>query len=159
MNELPAGLADPLHLPNPHPSYGLFAALAALLLLALLVVLWRRRRRKAPAAAPAAAGPPADTRTVIEKSIEDLRRRFKSSQDYRRGCHSLGQLLRSHFEAKSRHPVTTLTAREMPEKIGGAVASFFNFLAELQFRRREPTRDEFSNACDLAHAVARADLP
>lgn len=160
MQELPAGLADPLHLPDPYPSSGLLGALAALLLLTLLAVLWRRRRRRPPAAS---APPPAvhvDAASAIGKAIEDVRRRFSGSRDYRHGCHALAGLLRAHFEARTTRPLTTLTAREMPSAIGeGAVASFFELLAELQFRRRRPTHDEFRGACDLAHSLTGPGQP
>jgi len=155
MQDLPADLADPLHLADPYPFYGLLGALATLLLLALLTVLWwRRRRRTVAAALPPAPAPPTGASSGIWKAIEDVRLRFFRSQDYRRGCHALAALLRAHLEGTTAQPLSTLTAREMPAAIGdGAVASFFELLAELQFRRRRPTLEEFRGACDLAHAV------
>ncbi len=162
MNGLPTDLADPLHLLDPSRYREALIALGVAALVALIWILWRRlRRRPAPSPRPATPPPPtAATLTGIEKAIADIRARYAESLDFRKGCHELSQNLRSHFESASRKPLSTLTAREIAAAIGDtAVSSVFELLAELQFRRRQPSSDEFEGICDMAVTVSRGETP
>ncbi|RMH21336.1 MAG: hypothetical protein D6696_05990 [Acidobacteria bacterium] len=155
MSDLPAGLGEPLHLLEPLPHRALVAAGLALLLLAWWAWLrWRRR----PAAAE--APPPAAAEGGVDEAIEAIRRRYGRPGRFRVGCHALAGLLRRHVEGTSGRRLAHLTAREIAAAFGEqAVAGFFPLLAELQFRRREPSADEFHSICELAEAVAVSGLP
>jgi len=158
MPQLPAGLSPPLHVLEP--SGFPYGALLALLALALLWWLLRRRRRPratataTPRATLAAVPGP---RSDLQRAIDALRRRTLRSADYRAGCHHLAELLRRHGEETGRHPLSVLTAGEIATLLGRApLAAVLELLAELQFRRHEPTRDDFEGACDFAGEVAGA---
>lgn len=154
--DLPAGLADPLHLSLPVP-WKLLGVLAALLVASIVWVLLRRwlaRRRRAPRRSlpePAPATAPG-----LAEAIDALRRRYRKSRAYRRACHELSALMRGSFEQSTRRGYSTLTAGEMRSEIGDTrTVRFFGFLADLQFGRREPTRNDLDGACELALEVAK----
>ena len=158
MRELPADLAEPLHLLKPDPWATALGWLAALLLLTLLWMLYRRlrRRRAARPLPPVPPSPPVAAVSGIEKSIDEIRRRY-SDADHRQGCHQLSAALREHYEETDRHRFSTLTVREVAAAIGDvALTRFLGLLADLQFGRREPSRDDFQGACELAVSVARS---
>ncbi len=156
MEELPAGLADPLHLAQPFP-FRTLAVIGLLAVLALLWMLWRRLRRRRPPAPAAAVSPPLSPPAAgIGAAITAIRGRFLDA-DRRRGCHQLSETLRAHLERGGRHRFSTLTAGEIAAAIGDvAVARFFDLLADLQFGRREPSRSDFDGLCDLACDVVVA---
>jgi hypothetical protein len=63
----------------------------------------------------------------------------------------LAHLLREHFSKLRPQTLLTLTAREISHRLGDAkLGSLFEPLADLQFRRREPSRQDFEGICDLA---------
>jgi hypothetical protein len=155
--ELPRGLADPLHILEPFPGWAR-AAIVAALLLALLWMLWRRwaRRRRVPVAArsPRRVAPRLDS---IAEVIRRIRRRYPDAGSYRQGCHELSAVLRSFLERGSPHPFSILTAREIARALGeGEQTRLFDRLAELQFARRAPSRRDFRAICDLALEVVAA---
>ena len=159
MTGLPAGLADPLHLPVEVP-WKLLAVLGALLAAAILFALlrsWLRRRRRAPRRplpAPVAATAPG-----LAQAIEELLRRYRKSGAYRAACHELSTLLRGYFERSTRRRYSTLTAGEIRREVGESrTARFFGFLAELQFGRESPTGNDLNGACELALEVAKKEL-
>lgn len=156
MNEFPTDLAVPLHLLNPYPYGKALLWLAAAALGALLWAWWRRtRRRSADVAVPRAVpAPPSPAASGIWSTINQIRNRYQDA-DPRRGCHELSEALRSHHEKASRKRLSTLTAREIAAAVGdSAVGTFFELLAELQFRRRDPSRDELRDICKFAAETA-----
>lgn len=160
MKRLPAGLADPLHLAVPIPWKTIFTVggwLLAMALLLWLIRLWIRQRRPAAANRPAPL-PPELPRSEIAEAIEAVRLKHRASGAFRAACHELSALLRGYFERSSRQPYSTLTAGEIQREVGdGATARFFNFLAELQFRRTQPSDNDLEGICDLALEVAREE--
>jgi hypothetical protein len=154
MKQLPADLADPLHILSPIP-WQTLAWLALAALLAALWLLWRKlRRRRLPATAP----PPANAKpprrgTGIRATIDAIQQRY-IDVDPRDGCHQLSAALRSHYETVSGKRLSTATVREILAAIGdGAVPRLFGLLADLQFDREEPTRSDFRGACEVARDV------
>lgn len=161
---LPGRLADPLHFPTP-PSCAwlvVWLLLIAGLLVWLLRLAWRRwraRRRPAPAPRPSPPPPPGD----IAAAIAAIRRRTLETRSYRQGCHELSGTLRAHWEARppaaggARPRLTRMTAAEIGRRLGdGAVSRFLTLLAQLQFGRRPPSRNDFVGACNLAREVVSA---
>ncbi|MFQ5527331.1 MAG: hypothetical protein ACE5GX_13845 [Thermoanaerobaculia bacterium] len=157
---LPHGLAEPLHIDEPFPTWKLVvAALVAWLLYRL--ARWFLARLSAARAAVPRLPPPRIPASGIVGLIGEIRRRYHG--DYRRGCHELAAALRRHFGQESgtrssvrRHPFPKLTVGEIRARIGDtAISRLFGLLAELQFFRREPTKSDFEGACDLAIDVAQ----
>lgn len=160
--ELPAELAEPLHLGPPWWSEALLwlVILGMLVLIVLITKLsewWSRRARPPVSAAPAPPAPDeAETvptpPTGIVARIEDIRRRHVASTEYRRGCHRLSLVLREHLEeapAPAGERYTTLTAGEIRQRLGEAPWSrFFADLAQLQFGRRPPSGRDWREICD-----------
>ena len=144
--ELPADLAPAVHILEPGPHWPSVLAL----LLALLFWWWRQRQKKPqPEASPTPRPAPPIPRTVpgIAGEIDSLRARYEGDADFRLACHELASLLRGHFHGRFR----SFTANEISRALGEtSVADVFELLAELQFRRREPQRDDFHGICDLA---------
>ena len=151
MSELPAGLAEPLHILEPSsPSYGPW------LLLALLLAWWwwRRRRRRVVVPPPRVTVPVAPSEPELSglaAAIESILKRFGGPDaDHREGCHQLARELRRHFH-DGRRPFAVWTAREIVARATSAqtiekrVARLFECLAELQFRRRPPEREELTS--------------
>jgi hypothetical protein len=160
VKRLPAGLADPLHLSVPIPWKTIFVVggwLLAIALLLWLIRLWLRRRREAAARRPAPVPPPLPQPGLAD-AIEALRRKHRKSGAFRAACHELSTLLRGYFERSSRRPYSTLTAGEIRRQVGdGTTSRFFGILAELQFRRRQPTGNDLDGVCDLALEVAQKE--
>lgn len=157
---LPAPPAGPLHYPSP-PSCAwlavwllLIAALAAW----LARLLWRRWRRHLDALPPPQRRPaaPRRDRAGIASAIAGIRDRHLEDGTYRLGCHELSGALRGHWEERglartTGQRFTRMTAREIEGRVGEHPATrLLSLLSELQFGRREPSRDDFQGACELA---------
>ena len=156
-NGLPAGLGEPLHLLEPSNLGAWLGPLLAALLGSLLIGLWRRlrgRRPVAPAPAPRPVVTAEPSHGTILETLAELRKRHGRAKSFREGCHELASTLRQHFERRTPAlgaPLTTLTARELGERLGDPfAASLFALLEELQFRRREPGSSDFYGVCDMA---------
>lgn len=151
--DLPAGLAEPLRYLSPAwmwvPLYVLLAAATAALL------WWLRRRTRLAAESRAGSGTPTPSPRPgpggMLEQIQALRQQVLEHADYRLGCHELARLLREHVYRRRGKRLFTLTAREIGERIEDqGLASLFSLVAELQFRRAEPSRDDFEGICDIA---------
>lgn len=157
---LPGSLAGPLHYPSP-PSCA-WLAIWLLLILGLVVWLaWRlwRRFRHYLAARPVRRAAPAVRprgRFGIASAIAAIIDRHLGAGTYRQGCHDLSDALRTHWEERGLAKpaggrLTRMTAREIEVRVGERPATrLLKLLSELQFARREPTRDDFQGACQLA---------
>lgn len=151
---LPHGLADGLHLlePSAFPWSGLLLALLA------LAGLWwwlRRRRRKPvppePAPAPTAKAP-SRSAYGIQARIEGLRQQYR--EDLRVGVHALAAVTREHLEEGLDLPAPqALTALEVSAYFPEAIGRLMLRISDLQWRRREPTKHDFNQACSLAITV------
>ena len=134
----------------------MWVPLYVLLAAATAALLWWLRRRTRRAAQSGAESTPATAtawpgRGGMREQIQALRRQVLEHADYRLGCHELAQLLREHFSRRRAKRLFTLTAREIGARIEDeGLASLFSLLAELQFRRAEPSRDDFEGICDIA---------
>lgn len=158
MKQLPAGLADPLHLSYPIP-WKLLFGLALLLLAGILFALFRawlrRPRPPKPSQAPVTALP---RPSGIADAIARLRQRHRDAVAFRSACHELSTLVRRYFESSTGRGYSTLTAGEIRREVGETPGSrFFSFLADIQFGRGAPTRNDFEGACDLALDVTRQE--
>ncbi len=153
MKELPADLADPLHVLAPIP-WQTLAWVALLAMLAALWILWRKLRRQKPTTAPPRPPPkPASRGTGIGGIIDQIQQRYIDT-DPRHGCHELSAALRTHYEQESGRRLSTSTVREIAAAIGeGAVPRLFGLLADLQFGREAPTSSDFQGACEVARDV------
>lgn len=153
MSDLPAGLAEPLHILDPLPWRAL-ALWALLILLAGAWLLYRRFRRRSTTVPPPPPGTPPPA--ADGASVSDLREHYGRLRDYRGGCHALASHMRARAGEKSGRRLATLTADEIALAVKDAgVVSVFELLAELQFRRREPSSHDFYGICDLAALALR----
>lgn len=147
--ELPAGLADPLHLPEVMAPWVFGCGCLLLLLLAVLLVLWWLSRLGKRATKPAAAKQPPNPRPRARSAgdrIDALAERFEA--DPRQGCHHLAALLRDHFETERHEPLDHLTAREISGRLGdGKMTKLLTRLADLQFGRDDPSPRSFRSLC------------
>lgn len=169
MRDLPADLAEPLHiLGETSEGWGL-PPWALLALAAAAAIWWRARRRGAAAPEPAPVevpSPPAvEPPPELAARIRDLQRRFgRGGGDPREGCHRLADLLREHLRGRlttdDRRPVATLTAHEIADRTPDpVVARLFGMLSRFQFGRRPPRADDLERACDLALFVVGSGPP
>jgi hypothetical protein len=157
---LPGELAGPLHYPAP-PSCAwlvVWFLLVAGLVIWLGRLLWRRlasylESRPSPPKRRLARKPvPFGINTAIAKI---LRRHLKAGT-FRQGCHELSEALKIYWEDRGldHSPgvrFTRMTAREIEGRVGDQPASrLITLLSQLQFGRREPSRDDLQGACDLA---------
>ncbi len=153
MSKLPGGLGEAQHLLGPWP----LGSLLSLLVLAVLAAwfLWRARRRPREVVVVRGARQALEPEGKgLAREIHQIRQAALASRLYREGCHRLSALLRHHFEEKEALPFQTLTTREILRRVGQTpAASILELLEELQFRRREPERDELKSICDLAITV------
>lgn len=158
LSDLPADLADPLHMAGPEGSSSGWLLALALLAAALLSRRIARRRRSAPApqrAHPAPAPSPPPAAEGLEAEIQEVRSMFSTTGNFREGCHALAEVLRRGLGRRNGVSFATLTAREIQQALGeGALPSLFGLLADLQFRPAEPARDDFLTVCDLAADTA-----
>lgn len=154
MDDLPVGLADPLHLLPPFPYRDLLWTVALLLLIACWW-WWRRRRRpREEATAPPAPKPVPAPPSKIDLAIDDIARRTHEARAFRQGCHELAAVLRQYFETKLGEPLSTLTVKEIDDTVDRPwLAGCFRQLAKLQFARRVPEAPDFDDACDQARSA------
>lgn len=157
---LPGPLAGPLHFPSS-PSCVWFVVWA-LIIVGLLAwlgrLLWRRLRRYLESRPSPAPRPPARRRGAygILSAISTILDRHLQARTYRQGCHELSEALRTHWEERGLvRPAgprfTRMTAREIEGRVGDRPATrLMSMLSELQFGRREPTREDLQGACELA---------
>lgn len=155
---LPAGLEPPLRLLEEAaggPRWGLvFGLLLAALLIAMVVRRLRRRPADAPPPAPRATPPP----PVDDPgdAIRELGERIAEEGAWRRGCHELAALVRRRAERLLGVECTVRTVRELERDLPDhALPQVMDLLANLQFRREEPGRDDFETASELSVAVLR----
>lgn len=157
--ELPAGLAEPLHILSPDGGgfEGWLWALLALLL-AWLYRRWRKRATEPPSHEPRPQVPapaPLPAMSALARAIESLRYEILVSENFRDGCHRLADLLRRHGEGAAHYELSVLTAGEIVRRLGDrGLGTVFGLLADLQFRRHEPTREEFVDICEMATSAA-----
>lgn len=182
--DLPAGLAEPLHILEPAAEEGgcLLPGLLALFVLAGFLLLWRRwRARRSASGAPVPDAPDRSDTVGPLGRISRIRKRYLHRGDRRQGCHELGVVVREALEreipgmvasagpgggrAWRRRPrLETLTGREiaalvegaLPEE--GAAVRFLPLLELQQFGRVAPDRETFAELCDLAAEAVR-ELP
>ena len=157
---LPGELAGPLHFPSS-PSC-VWLVVWFLLIMALVAwlgrLLWKRLRRWVDSRAKPGPRPRQRPRGAfgIQSAIATILDRHLQSETYRQGCHELSGALRSHWEERGMvRPVgprfTRMTAREIEDRVGDRPESrLMSVLSELQFGRREPSRNDFTGACKLA---------
>lgn len=165
MNPLPHGIADPLHIDEPFPTWALVAAALGVW---LLYRLFRYVRDRPAVPLPVLESSPAPAQDGrIGSVIEAIRRRAFERNALRAGCHELAAALREHFGRNLAPGVSLehLTASEIERRLGDtAVSRYFRLLSGLQFLRRPPTASDFDGACDLAlevvvHATATPSAP
>lgn len=149
VNELPAGLAPPLHLIEEEPSRLWLWLL--LLLVGVAGLWWRQRRRQSDSGTEKVlATVPGPGPTALERAIDALRERVVIEGDFRRGCHELAALLRPRFRG-----ALTRTARELRDFVEErSVVDLLARLETMQFQRRPPDRSLFESVCRRAKAVA-----
>ena len=157
---LPGPLAGSLHFPSSPSGAWLLVwfALVAGLVFWLGRLLWRRLRRYLGARPSPPARPAARPRGLfgIGSAIAAILDRHLQSESYRQGCHELSEALRTHWEQRGLiRPAgprfTRMTAREIEGRVGDRPATrLLSVLSDLQFARREPSRDDFQGACELA---------
>ena len=149
---LPHELTDPMHYLDPA---WVLVPMLVLAGLAIAALIWWRYRR---AAAAEASGSPIASRSGratrqragLVSQIEALKQRFLDRRRYREGCHALAELLRVHVGRRRRIALESRTAQEIRDRLGDVgISSLFELLAELQFRRVEPSRDDIAGNCDL----------
>ncbi len=158
LTELPADLAEPLHMLGPEAAGPGGPALAALAAAALAWLFFRRRRTARPEPSPGPPTPhrPSPSMNRLEAEIEELRSVFTATGNYRRGCHALAEALRRAIAPRHGVAFEALTASEIAREVGdGATARTLVLLEGLQFRPEEPSGEEFTQACDTAIATAR----
>ncbi len=151
---LPGDLADVLHLLEPI-SDERWGGWKWLPLAAILGVWWwRQQRRVAPKPRPVT---PIEVPkrlplgSELADKIERLRQQVLLTRRYREGCHRLAALLRQRGEEAESQPMTVWTQGEITAYLGDIPLSrAMALLAELQFGRRAPGRDDFEGACELA---------
>ena len=157
---LPGELAGPLHFPSS-PSCA-WLVVWFLLVVGLLVwlgrLLWRRFRRyleSRPKPSPRPRTRPQGAHGIAS-AIAAILDRHLQGESYRQGCHELSGALRTHWEERGLvRPAgprfTRMTAREIEGRVGDRPATrLLALLSQLQFGRREPSRNDFSGACKLA---------
>ncbi len=151
MRDLPAPLADPLHILEPWPWRQ--ALVWSLLVLALWLLArwwWRRRgtRRSDVEDWRSIVLPPGSS---FEGELDAIRRRANASGVYRRACHELSKLLRITLERFSGRSLDAYTSREIRRQLGDDEhTELLVMVSDLRFGRRAPTRGEFERACDSA---------
>lgn len=158
LKDLPADLAEPLHMLGPETGGGSWWWLGALAT-GLAWLFFRGRRKPAPEPEPSPVEPTKPRRDVhgLEAEIEELRSVFSTTGNYRQGCHALAGALRQALAPRGSAPFEALTVGEITREIGeGAVARVLGLLEGLQFRPGAPSHDEFIQACDVATATARS---
>ena len=157
---LPGELAGPLHFPSS-PSC-LWLVVWFLLVMALAAWLgrrlWKRFRRWVDSRPKPSPRPRTRPRGVfgIGSAIATILDRHLQSETYRQGCHELSGALRTYWEERglvrqAGPRLTRMTAREIEDRVGDRPESrLMSVLSELQFGRREPSRNDFTGACKLA---------
>ena len=156
MSSLPVGAADPLHILEPGPEVWPKVIAFLLLFSALAFWLWKRSRSRQTEPAPEAPAPIVEPKGDIEHFVDRIRKRFdREGGDFRQGCHALAEGLKEHLALETGKRLSYLTFPEVEQEVGDLPeVPMLELLAGLQFRRLEPTRKEFHNACELTRLVS-----
>jgi len=152
---LPAGLADPLHI---LPPWSTIALTAALILLVVAILIWAvafflSRRQPEGKFISEIAEPYRDG--SISGKISKIRDEYTGSRDYRQGCHALSAVMKSHIEKRSGLDIEEMTPDEITVSLKGNAGLYFEDLSELQFRKKNPLKREFVKACETSKKVAK----
>lgn len=154
MSSLPAGPVDPLHILEPGPEVWP-KVLAILLLLGALLFWMLRRSQKRPTEQAVTPPPPVEAVSETVHFVDQIRERFDREGDFRRGCHALAEGLRNHLATETGKKCEHLTRQEIENQVGNLPeVPVLELLAGWQFRRQEPGRKDFHQACDLTRVVS-----
>lgn len=154
MTDLPAPLADPLHILEPGPWRKVLVVTVLAAVVFWLFWLWVRRRL----AARSEPSPPpvAPSLGAFAEAIEAIRRRTGESQRFRHGCHELAELLRGRLRTRHGDGLAYLTALEIEARLeGDAGAELLVEVSATRFARRPPNTRLFDGLCDRALELDR----
>lgn len=156
--ELPADLADVLHLLDSRTDDWHWLAWTLCFVSATVLLAWLGRRRRRPSSAPAARRPPSASPVAasgLAAKIDRLRADVLINGQFRQGCHRLAALLRQQGEQVETQPMTRWTSGEIAQFLGDVPMSrVMGLVAELQFSRQEPLQGDFEGVCELAREAA-----
>ena len=152
---LPAGISDPLHILPPWSSIALVIAaiilIVAILIWAIAYFLSKRIQHKKPP--PELAAPYQDG--SISGTINSIEKKYTKSREYREGCHVLSAVMKSHIEKKSGVEIEEMTPDEIILSLKSNAGLYFEDLGTLQFRKKNPLKKEFVNACESSKKTAK----
>lgn len=157
MIELPAKVHEPLHILPPY-LYVLLKLLWYLfwtfIIFAVLAYLWSKIKNylqnKQQLPVQKKGGKP------IKKRITDVKDFYSRSGEFRKGCHVLSALMKSHFEEITGYEIEEMTVSEIKKIFNKKEPyGFFRKLANLQYGIQEPDRDDFLLAIQDARRAAR----
>ena len=153
MTDLPAGLADPLHILEPWPWRALVIGLAGGALAVWLVWRWVRGRLDR-AGVESAPGPEVVTLSAFGEAVEGIRERARESSFFRLGCHELAGLLRGRLRSRHGESFAYLTAQEAAARLrGDGCAELLVDVSTARFARRIPDAAVLDALCDRALAL------
>lgn len=154
LRDLPAPVADPLHILPPFLPLILGLSLVALLVSigVWLLAYYYATKKQQVTGAPRRREPVADA----AGGIRQIRQVYGKNGEFREGCHALSRLLKEHFESKTGLPVEEMTAFEIAASLRGPPVDFFRELSALQFARSEPGKGDFERACNLSESVRKS---
>ena len=157
LKELPAGMADPLHILPPWTSLALTLGFLILLLVMLLwaLVYYLTNRPQATDKLPSEPARPYQG-SAIDAAIDKIRLTHSELENYREGCHVLSAVIKTHIEKLTGLDVEEMSPSEIGANLKGNVGNFFSDLSILQFGRKEPTKNQFFSICDDSKKIAKA---
>lgn len=149
MTNLPAPLAEPLHILEPWPWRAIAVAIVAASLAIWLLWRWLRARgRQAEAVRPV---PDLPSASAFAEAVERIRERARQSSFFRLGCHELAQLLRDVLKVRHGAKFAYLTARETAAGLDGdGYAELLVEVSAARFGRGVPSAKALDALCARA---------
>ncbi len=157
MENLPYGLAPPLHI----LPWWISLVLQALLFILLALLLWKYpgrirdmvRRHFSVKTLP---GRPGEKYSGIIPLIESIRDENLKGKTYRKGLFELSEVMKSHMERISGLQVEEMTSGEISRFIRiSEPGKFFRQMDLLVFRERHPEKTEFIRMFGKARKLAK----
>ena len=163
LNRLPATIADTLPLVSPWIVLivkGVFLLIIICIIVYLylrfgrpLIQAYRAKHTKAPSFSSNA-----DDDASFAGLLKSIEKQYLGSKDYREGCYTVSNALKTHLEKTTGLEIEERTASEIKEILQeDKIFQFFKDIQVLKYHRKRPNQKDFLDTVERAHGISKID--